>query len=1239
MASHRPDATLPTLRALFATGTTAGLTDADLLDRFAVGDRHAAEPAFAALVERHGPRVLRVCRQVLGNSGDADDAFQATFLILARKAGSIRQRGSLAAWLHGVAAHVAASARSAAKRRRRHEIEASAHRPRTAPEFPPAADLEAVILDELRQLPERYRTAVVLCCLQGLTQQEAAHEAGWPLGTLQSRLARGRDRLRDRLTRRGYAPSVAFVALDPALQIPWSSLSIPLVQTTTRVALAGAAGGSLATGAVPVAVQALAQGALRTMFLLRLKILGLAGGLLATGAVGWTFQTGPVVPTTPPPGASPAPVVKESDPTADGLTIRGMVVVPPGVRFADVEITSVLSEDYGLPPTTRPDDAGRFALRTRLFGWARLHAQTGDGRLQALLTIAQDSARTTLSQPVKLRLIPAIPHPVLVRAEGQPVAGATIIGQGPTSRVTETTGSDGLAQLYWPDGEKLDRVTAWHPVRGGNGSRVAAPLGQTTMMQIDLLPPQPQTVRAVDQAGQEVAGLELAFNFLAEGKDDDHWIMTDDLPAAHLRTDATGTAIVPWAPRPPLRSIEVNLASAGWKIDQTDRDRLTEGITTIHVRREHAVEGRLVMPEGASAAGILVTGFGFGPQNNGDVPVARARADGRFTLNVPSSHGYALGVVDSAWASDIWTGQILATDDAPPAEITIPVYPATPLTIRVTRGPDHKPVAEAFVQVGTKTDFTWTDPTGERRNGTSGPGFWTRTDATGVAHAGVGRGKHTVRLSLDSWEEERTVEVTAAEPRSVEFYRPWVGQRRVDGHLTDGGAPSLPTLSLTLRAWTTQGHQPPERIDLPVGPDGSFTIERDAASFQILAFDPARQRAGFAQVGPETSTVDLALWPTATYGGTLVDEDQKPLPDRTIEVRIKDLHSDPITTTRTDAQGHFQFLAVPARTALGLHLRDDKTPAEGWSLFLFDRDRMFDPGETRLDQTLQAQWGYGGPLSTPPPRPTATTDKLPPLTASIDLIGGNAQVSGMRALAVISGDDSPPVAALIGKLLDDEGNPAILSYLPTRLNAARVVDEAATLDRLGWTRPGAGAVALIVLDPTGKPLASVRLATADQPVAIEKGQRFLRDHRPPAHDARATVAEARAEAARSGRRVWLIIGGPRCGPCFRLARWVEAHRATLERDYVVVKIMEGLDDHAAEVKSNLPIQPGEGIPWHAITQPDGSILTTSVGPLGNIGLPNSVEGLRHYRAMLDATRQRLTPAEVDGLVDSLREVQ
>ncbi len=184
MAKTRDGTRFQHLSALFKVGTFGGLRDAELMERFTSGTREAAELAFAAIVERHGPMVLRVCQSVLHEPHDAHDAFQATFLVLVRKAGAIRNRDSLASWLHGTACRIADCARVANARRRRHELRA-AEGAMTSANDGHHDDLVLVLHEELERLPEKYRAAIVLCHLEGLTHDQAAQQLRWlwvPIG-------------------------------------------------------------------------------------------------------------------------------------------------------------------------------------------------------------------------------------------------------------------------------------------------------------------------------------------------------------------------------------------------------------------------------------------------------------------------------------------------------------------------------------------------------------------------------------------------------------------------------------------------------------------------------------------------------------------------------------------------------------------------------------------------------------------------------------------------------------------------------------------------------------------------------------------------------------------------------------------------------------------------------------------------------------------------------------------------
>src|SRR5262245_36514235 len=252
-------------RVQVQSGNMASLTDAQLLERFVAAQEQAA---FEELVRRHGPMVLRVCQRVLHHGQDAEDAFQATFIVLMRKAGTVAKQEVVGSWLYGVAYRAALEAKTLASRRdareklsRETELEDD-RQARAATELT-SQDLRRVLDQELQRLPEKYRAAVVLCYFEGKTPEEAAQLLHCQTGALKMRLSRAREMLRNRLTRRGVTLSAGGFATLLAQEAASAAVLPPALVGTSEAALLAATGQGVVAAKFPC--QALAAAVLRDM--------------------------------------------------------------------------------------------------------------------------------------------------------------------------------------------------------------------------------------------------------------------------------------------------------------------------------------------------------------------------------------------------------------------------------------------------------------------------------------------------------------------------------------------------------------------------------------------------------------------------------------------------------------------------------------------------------------------------------------------------------------------------------------------------------------------------------------------------------------------------------------------------------------------------------------------------------------------------------------------------------------
>ncbi|WZO96323.1 sigma-70 family RNA polymerase sigma factor [Isosphaeraceae bacterium EP7] len=372
MATSRADGAARDLASLFGLGASGSLSDGQLLERFVEGENPTAQLAFSALVDRHGALVLGVCRSILRDEHDARDACQATFLVLARKARSLWTLETLGPWLHQVALRAARSSRASTVRRRGHErTAASLNQERVSPGERLGPDA-CVVHEEIGRLPDRYRIPVVLCDLEGRSYAQAAHSLGCAVGTLKSRLSRGRARLNSRLTRRGLAPATWVPGALLREEVGLSTISKALADSTMIAAMEALSGGG-SSGLV----LRLTEGVLMSMFKAKLKSVGLAT-LAAVMATSGAFviarrmnareDPAQVAPVGPAVTTRTGPEVSETKTDAvDSDRALAVGFSPDGKRIVSAGFGPILLWDFATGQKRAPTGGGGRIIRTIAF--------------------------------------------------------------------------------------------------------------------------------------------------------------------------------------------------------------------------------------------------------------------------------------------------------------------------------------------------------------------------------------------------------------------------------------------------------------------------------------------------------------------------------------------------------------------------------------------------------------------------------------------------------------------------------------------------------------------------------------------------------------------------------------------------------------------------------------------------------------------------------------------------------
>jgi RNA polymerase sigma factor (sigma-70 family) len=470
MASSALGQVLRQIHRLFDSGTVAGQSDAELLARFAAT---RDEAAFEALVARHGPIVLAVCRSVLHDEHDAEDAFQATFLTLARKAGSLWVGDSLAGWLHRVARRAAIEADAARRRRRSKEKQAAMSRLEAPPREETCADWIPLLHAEIDRLPEKHRAPIVLCDLQALTLEQAAEALRWTVPTLRYRLNQARGRLRFRLERRGITEAGAVLGALALSSSDAARAAVPadLLRATVAAAIGSAPASAAAAALAAALLRSLLAARIKAIATLAVGLIGLVG-LASLAAASLGDEGPPSLPLTAKRAVAPAPKPAPAQ-AAEPPTVRltGRVVDHEGKPIAEASVRVFSDGVIGRPTMVEAtcERDGQFVLGVPQEALRNYQGYVPGAALSAwapgfcVAGLTLDDRRDYL-HPVTIRLS-RDDQPVqgrVVDAQGRPVPGARVRVQ----RITIPQGNDVKS---WLERARTDLSGAFFEASGSIG--------------------------------------------------------------------------------------------------------------------------------------------------------------------------------------------------------------------------------------------------------------------------------------------------------------------------------------------------------------------------------------------------------------------------------------------------------------------------------------------------------------------------------------------------------------------------------------------------------------------------------------------------------------------------------------------------------------------------------------------------------------------------------------------------
>ena len=909
------------------------------------------------------------------------------------------------------------------------------------------------------------------------------------------------------------------------------------------------------------------------------------------------------------------------------IKLGGAIRDETGAPAKDCKLTVTLKSQFD--STNLP-----VVLRGNLFqvwvpvgrpGWFNVDmaAASADGRRIARTGLNSFQFREAAIEGLELTIKP--PERVLevtVVEKGTPIRNAFVIADVGGAPFTGQTNDQGVARFPLMNRDKLIRLTAWtndFKIGGYHFNRKPPRDPAGSQFTIELETCRSQLIRVVDDVAKTpIPNLDFV---LIVGTGPPNYQYVGQTPDCEMRTNGKGEAVYRWFPDWKSHGSYIEFGDPRWVKAgdrKTDHDAIVFRLKRSQFAARKRVVGR-VASTGTSPAGFFVEMYSFQGEEDHTADVLYAFTDesGTFAADYLPGATYCINVNDARYVSNIID---LIPYDPANGKTNAPsltISEGRPVEVAITAGRAKAPVAHQSIYLVTPHEY---------QNCRGGRRWSVTTNEQGKARTFALPGeKLEGSIYTPDWRAQASVDVSTDGITRLAFHRAVAEARKIRGRLLLPPNIVADLNEAVVELGSIDG-ETDERSNCKTNAKGEFSFDSKASRIGIYARTKDRKAAGVARFGDLDRPLDVTLQPTNELRGQLIGKDGRPVKKRAVHAAInvgKFDFSKPGQTNfvaatldaTTDEEGNYSFTGLPCETSINL------------SVTLDGPDR-----ETRSDEV------YLLPEETRPRmvsrlgRPTRKVS----FAERYEGVLRDCRLSNFGAMVILYRPAEAAKQFVTANFMSHETTIEVAGFMQIDASLDRESDSdiSAFARSKNWPLPAKGKVFALAMDPAGHELGRIEIDLKD-PASPKRAAEFIRQHAPAPADAREKWEHAFALARQSGRNVWVRISQRYCGPCFRLARWLDDQKTLLSLDYVFLKIDDWRDLHGAEVADRLTGHERQGIPFCAIFDATGKMLITSESPLGNIGHPEGFEGKRHIRKMLLATRSKLTDQQIDEIVNSL----